>query len=234
LRLSGKGEGRLMELLKVLLALGARDVPQEQLAGALWPHVDGDYAQRSFNTTVYRLRKLLDVPDAILVREGRVSLNPACCWVDTWALETLLETIDAAFWEGAPPQAATAVPDFAQALQRLHRGAFLAGDDQRPVFKARRAHLRRRVQRGLLRLAGHWETHGEPGRAVDLLQHALDVDPLAESVCRELMLLLERLDRPSEALEVYTVCTATREAAGEAEDASTRDIAERLRAAGRR
>ena len=61
---SGKAPVRPLELLKVLIALGGRDVRAEHLAETLWPHVDGDYAHRSFTTTLHRLRKLLGVDES--------------------------------------------------------------------------------------------------------------------------------------------------------------------------
>src|SRR5262249_9721541 len=74
---SGKGPGRPMELLKVLIALGGHNVRADHIADALWPHVDADYAHKSFTATLHRLRRLLDEEDALQLRETRLDLNPA-------------------------------------------------------------------------------------------------------------------------------------------------------------
>ena len=50
---------RPLVFLKTLIALGGRDISSSSIATALWPEADGDNAQRSFDTTLYRLRKML-------------------------------------------------------------------------------------------------------------------------------------------------------------------------------
>jgi hypothetical protein len=48
----GKGPGRPLELLKVLIALGGENVRADQLADALWPHVEADFAHKSFTAAL--------------------------------------------------------------------------------------------------------------------------------------------------------------------------------------
>jgi ATP/maltotriose-dependent transcriptional regulator MalT len=67
---SGKGPGRPLELLKVLVALGRHGVRADQLADALWPHMEADYAQKSFTATLHRLRRMLDDDDALTLGDG--------------------------------------------------------------------------------------------------------------------------------------------------------------------
>ncbi|MCK7497369.1 MAG: hypothetical protein MZW92_46165 [Comamonadaceae bacterium] len=64
------------------------------LAELLWPEADGDAAQRAFDTTLHRLRKLLGHERAVVLSEGRLSLNPTVCWVDAWTLERLIGKLD--------------------------------------------------------------------------------------------------------------------------------------------
>ena len=52
--------------------LDGRDVQElvalcDQLADALWPHMEADYAHKSFTATLHRLRRLLDDDDAVLL-----------------------------------------------------------------------------------------------------------------------------------------------------------------------
>jgi hypothetical protein len=89
-----KGPGRPVELLKVLVSLGGQNVRAEQLADALWPHADADYAHRSFTATLHRLRRLLGSDEVLLLREGRLSLNASLVWVDTWALDQALAELE--------------------------------------------------------------------------------------------------------------------------------------------
>ncbi|NNG47813.1 MAG: hypothetical protein HKM86_11955, partial [Deltaproteobacteria bacterium] len=80
-------------MLKVLVALGGKDVPEEQMTDILWPEAEGDLAHQSFATTLRRLRKLLGNEKAVSLREGRVTLDTRHCWVDAVAFESLLARV---------------------------------------------------------------------------------------------------------------------------------------------
>ena len=56
----------------------------------LWPDVDGDAAQRSFDTTLHRLRKIMGDDRVLVLRDGKLSLDGRYCRVDVWAFERLL------------------------------------------------------------------------------------------------------------------------------------------------
>jgi len=84
---AARSQNRALELLKALIAFGGRQVPLERVADALWPRIDSDYAQRSLTTTLHRLRKLLGDETAIVLVEGKLSLDPHRFWIDSWALE---------------------------------------------------------------------------------------------------------------------------------------------------
>ena len=60
------------------------------MTDALWPEAEGDAAHVSFNTTLHRLRKLIENEKTIQLREGRVTLDRKHCWVDVWAFERVL------------------------------------------------------------------------------------------------------------------------------------------------
>ena len=81
-------------MLKVLIALGGRDVGVEQITDALWPDSEGDKTRNAFEITLHRLRKLVAADNIVLVKDGRVSLDPRYCWVDVWAFERMLESFE--------------------------------------------------------------------------------------------------------------------------------------------
>ncbi|MEJ2010061.1 MAG: hypothetical protein P8Z30_18220, partial [Acidobacteriota bacterium] len=85
---SGKG-GRPLEMLKLLVALGGRDVSEGRVADTLWPDAEGDAARRAFTTTLYRLRRIVG-EDAVILKDGRLTLSPRHCWADSWAFERLV------------------------------------------------------------------------------------------------------------------------------------------------
>jgi DNA-binding SARP family transcriptional activator len=182
---AGKGPGRPMELLKVLIANGGQNVRADQLADALWPHVDADYAHKSFTATLHRLRRLLDDDEAVTLRDGRLSLNGGLVWVDTWTLEQALA--DAKLDEAL----------------RLYRGPFLPDEAEQPSYIACREQLRARLLRTLMRAVREHEEAGRPDAATDLYLRLIDADPLFEAAYRNLMLLMQRRRELAEARAVY-------------------------------
>lgn len=80
-------------LLKALLALGGKYVPQTKLSDMLWPDADGDAAHHSFETTLYRLRKLLVYEKALVLQDGKLSLSTDYCWVDAWEFEKIVHQL---------------------------------------------------------------------------------------------------------------------------------------------
>jgi ATP/maltotriose-dependent transcriptional regulator MalT/DNA-binding SARP family transcriptional activator len=198
---SGKGPGRPMELLKVLVAHGGQGVRAEQLGDALWPHVDADYAHKSFTATLHRLRKLLGDDDALTLRDGRLSLNPALVWVDTWALEQVLAELDETL--RAPSGGAARVEPLMNEALALYRGPFLPDESEQPSYIACREQLRARFLRCLMRAARVLEEAGRGEAAVDLYVRCIESDPLFEAAYRNLMLLFERRSEQGEARAVY-------------------------------
>jgi DNA-binding SARP family transcriptional activator len=203
IELSAKGPGRPMELLKVLVALGMHNVRADQIADALWPNVEADYAYKSFTATLHRLRRMIEDEDALVLRDGRLSLNKGLVWVDTWALEALLDDFDTAF------RGADACFDevlcrefFARAIQ-LYRGPFLPDESEQPSYIACREQLRARVLRFLSRIARGWEEAGTPEAAADCLLRFVEVDELCEPLYRQLMLCYQRSGARVEAVAVY-------------------------------
>ena len=97
----GQGARPAAELLKVLIALGGHSLRADQLADALWPHAEADYAHKSFTATLH-LRRLLGTEEALLLRDARLSMNRSLLWVDTWALEQTLAELDETLRAPAP------------------------------------------------------------------------------------------------------------------------------------
>ena len=199
----GQSSRRPVELLKVLIALGGRDIRVEHVADILWPNVDGDYAYGSFTSALHRLRKLLGIDDAVELREGRLSLNARYFWVDTWAIERLFEQVDR---EAAISVGRGSMSETAQRLLDLYRGAFLEDESERSCYIALREHLRGKVLRLLSRIANQAVESSRADAAVSYYERAIDADPLFEGLYRNLMTLHETLGKPDEALNVYERC----------------------------
>src|SRR5690606_18222644 len=88
IQFAGKLQKKPLELLRALIALGGREVPESRLADLLWPDAEGDAGAQALATTLFRLRKLTG-EQAIRRQDNRLTLDPAVCWVDCWAFERL-------------------------------------------------------------------------------------------------------------------------------------------------
>ncbi len=208
---AGKRAGRPFELLKGLVALGGRRVELDRLAALLWPRVDLDYASRSLNTTLHRLRKQFGDEPVLLVQAGELQLNPALCWLDTWAFERrcadLLVLIRRAGEEGAAEVIAAA-----EAALAVYGGALLAGDAHARWANAPREQLRVLLLRTLAESAEFLTARGDHGSVVTLYRSALAREPLLEPLYRALMQALAAAGRGVEAIEVYERCRTTLDA----------------------
>ncbi len=205
LEFSGKAQRKPIELVQVLVALEGRDVREERLTEILWPDADGDAAHSAFTTTLGRLRKLIG-EKAIRVSGGRVSFDPAYCWVDTWALESLIEKEEQA--AGADRSDPTA------RILALYQGPFLPDHDE-PWAAPLRERLRSRFVRYLTMRAAILSRAGRWDEAVALYQKGLDADGLAEPLHQGLIRAYLAQGRCAEAHATFDRCrTLLAEAVG--------------------
>jgi ATP/maltotriose-dependent transcriptional regulator MalT/DNA-binding SARP family transcriptional activator len=197
----GKAQKKPLELLKTLVALGGEGVEASRLAAILWPDAAGDAAKVSFDSTLYRLRKLLGLEAALVLTEGKLALDPRQCWVDAWAFERVAREADAAAQSGAGDAAA-----IGGRLLDAYPGHFLAGDEDQPWLMGMRDRLRSKLVRTALALGRRLQGEGRREEAAALYTRALELDNLAEDLYRNLMLCYRELERPSEALQTYRRC----------------------------
>ncbi len=199
-----KPQRRPLALLKALIAFGGRDVPEARIADALWPDADPDMALRSCAIAVHRLRRLLGCNQAILRRDGRLTLDARWCWVDAWAFERAMGRAEAA-WAAGPRAAGRALGLATKALS-LYRGPFLHHDPDAPWAVERRERLRSRFRLGVERLGRELEAAGRWEEALEHYERALRIEPVAEALYRRLMGCYQELGRTAEAVETYRRC----------------------------
>jgi LuxR family transcriptional regulator, maltose regulon positive regulatory protein len=202
IRFSRKVQQKPLALVKALIALGGKDVNKERLTEILWPDVEGDLAHQSFNTTLHRLRKLLGCPEAIVLKDGRVSLDDRYCWVDVWALERLVEQADASKKQRDLERAAC----LTEKAVALYRGDFLSGESEEPWILGPSERFRSLFYRNASWLGRHLQESGNCERAAEYYERFLESDPCREDFYRGLMLCYRRLERPSDALSAYRRC----------------------------
>jgi len=183
-------------LLRALIGSGGKDVLAAKLACALWPVARPEKANHTLETNLYRLRKLIG-ERCVQLRNGQLSLNTDCCWVDAWELERLL-----AFDE--VPRSITQM----RSLFDLYRGPFLPDLDTPPVL-IQRERLRSKFLRAIYQFGGKLESLAEYRAAIECYQKGIEADPLAEELHRRLMCCYYECSRPAEALSVYLRFRAT-------------------------
>lgn len=194
----GRAQKKPLELLRALIAMGARAVPSWNLIAVLWPDSDGDAAQHAFETTLYRLRKLMGCEEALILFEGALTLNARVCWVDAWAFDACLET-------HAKGSSADLDQAGVERALELYRGRLLSTEEA-PWALAPRDHWHRRYLDTVDTVGACYEAAGRWSDARDLYERALSIDDLAELGYRGLIRCHLRCGEPAEALRVFRRC----------------------------
>lgn len=203
-RSSRKSPHKPLELLKVLIALGGRDISIQRLAQALWPEADGDRALSAFDTTLHRLRRLLGLPDALRLVDSKLTLDAQHCWVDCWVAERLMQTLDAALREQRATE--TQIAALGGQIENLYHGMFLGSDTPTAWSLSLRERLRSRFLRYITHVGGFWEEAGQHTRAIDVYRKGIETDNLMEHFYQRLMYCHLQLGQRAEALSVYYRC----------------------------
>lgn len=196
-----KAPEKPVALLKALLALGGRQVPDMNLAELLWPDSDGDLQYQTLKTTLHRLRTMLGVKNVIKHADRMVTLDPGHCWVDGWAFERLIDEADRRQNAG---ETRTAMKLFDRAC-RYYQGGFLNGLDH-PYALAARRRLRWKFIRSAEMLGRYLENGHRIDEAVRLYEKILHQIPAEEKIYQRLITCHLKEERRAEAAEVYKRC----------------------------
>jgi ATP/maltotriose-dependent transcriptional regulator MalT/two-component SAPR family response regulator len=176
-------------LLKAIVAMGGKEVPSEKLVDALWPELEGDAGEEAFNQALHRLRRLLGSGEAVLLEDGKASLNDAHVWTDVRAFEELLGQDQS---NGDH-----------EALFKLYRGQFLAEEADATWAVSLRERLRSKFVHEVERAGLELESAHRWREAIALYLRGLDADSLNESFYQGQMRCYASLDNRAEAISVY-------------------------------
>lgn len=207
IRFTRKAQHRPLELLKVLVAFGGREVATDQLAMAMWPESEGDVAYNAFEITLHRLRKLIGIEKALVLSNGLLTLNSRFCWVDVWSFEQAASRVENVLI--SPRLDPDELAGLSSRVLALYHGHFLGRETPEPWSISLRERLRSKFLRHLVDVARHWEKIGQHETAIQYYQKGLEVDDLAEIFYQRLMVCYQLIGRRSEALAVYRRCRAT-------------------------
>ncbi len=226
-----KAQHKPLELLKVLIAQGGRDVSEDFLTATLWPDTDGDTARQAFDTTLHRLRKLLVNEQVLQLHDRKLSLDSRFCWVDIWAFERLFSESETLLANPATDPDGAALGRLADRVSALYHGPFLGKGFGAAWSVSSRERLRSRYLRHIVSVGARWQQLGYWDRAVECYRKGLEIDDLAEQLYQNLMLCHHQLGQHSEALAVYRRCRFILSVVlGIAPSSSTEILHQRLRA----
>ena len=197
----GKAPQKAFLMLKALIALGGKDVREEQITDLLWPESEGDTAHIGFKTLLSRLRQLLGVKDAIEFQGGKASLTPETCWVDAWAFEEIFLQAKKA-WEDKRGSLEKAV-GLTEAALAIYKGNFLQGDEGYDWTSSQCERLRRKFLFLMNRLGEHLQQAKRWKEAVEHYEKAIEVDPLPEEFYQNLMTCYLQTGQSNEGIAVF-------------------------------
>jgi DNA-binding SARP family transcriptional activator len=208
---SGKRPKKPLELLALIAAQGERALPVETAIDVLWPSPEAEAPKSSLEVALVRLRKLLDVPNAVLLGDDGLRLDRRIVWTDVAAFEMLEQRWWALVHSASPSAVATAgagadAAPLARRALGLYLGPLLAGESLSPPWRALREQWARRFTR---LVAGHGaalQAHGLWREAIETYEAGLAADDLAEPLYRALMRAQLQLGERAEALRSFGRC----------------------------
>lgn len=234
---SGKVQRKPLDLLKVLIAFGGRDVSEERIIDALWPEAPGDLAHKSFEMTLQRLRRLIGIDKVLRLQDGLLTLDDRLCWVDTWAFERMFERLE--FGGSEEPGLPSPCPltakkgdkarrksasiqswktsilgnpqsamEHREKVISLYRGHFLPADSRQPWSVITRERLRSKFLHLVTKTGEQYEQDGEWKKAVVCFEQGLEKDAVCEEFYQHLMLCHNALGHRAEAVNTYQRCRA--------------------------
>jgi DNA-binding SARP family transcriptional activator len=193
------------QVLKYLVCERGRIVPMEELLEVFWPNA-GRAGASNVRQAIHTLRDRLE-PDRprgrasgyVIARGGGYELAPGRVAIDADDFEARARTGLEALQLGATERADAAL----SAAARAYGGNFLADEPYAEWALAERERLRDLAAQVLRGLAGLKRAAGDDDAAAEHLQRLVELEPLDLQAQRELLALMLRRGRHSEALRRY-------------------------------
>lgn len=201
--LDAKGQKKPFELLKIIIALGARDVPLSRVLEELWPEAEGDAALRNFTIALHRLRQFVGT-DSVLFAEQRLSLDARRVWVDLWPLERQLSELEALLTRGDTAQ----YRERQMEICKRYRRPFLDGEEAVWAV-SRRERLRNKLLRVIESGAEALSRVQDHHAAIACSERGLEIEPLSERLYRALMKSQFALGEHAAVVATYRRCRAS-------------------------
>ncbi len=207
-----KSRNKPLEMLKALVAHGAREVPSQKIMDVLYPEIDGDRANYSYKFTLHQLRSILAPGKYLVSRGGRLSIDEASVFVDVLAFQDLCRLIR------QEQEYLRLRPDFGckerdeymvhlcQKAVKLYRGEFLQGEGTESAVISRE-----KLRSSFLELVDIYgsrlERQGRYLEALRLYERSIETDSLQEMFYRRLMRCYARDGQSAAVHSVFQRCS---------------------------
>ena len=206
---------KVQALLAYLAVEAERPFPRTALATLFWPEMPDADARHNLRQTLFRLRQSIPDhphgPPFFNITRQTIQFNPASdYWLDVTEFEHLLS--DCQHHEHHYLETCSACMERLETAVSLYHGDFLAHfyvEDSAPFEEwalSRREWLRREALNALSLLAAYHDKHGHYESAQQFAQQQIDIDPLREEGYQQLMGILTKNGRRSQALAQYQLC----------------------------
>lgn len=203
LEFTGKVQNKPLDLVRLLASNDGQPLAVNSVVAALWSDSEGDAGRKAFDATLARLKKLVGADDWIVVDAGKLQLNPAAVWIDAVELGHLANRVDAL---ALPALHDTELRNLSAAVLRIYAAPFLVQEPETSWLLEARERNKHRFVRTLDRLGTEFERRGLIDDAVQLFDRGTEIEPIAETFYRRLMLAHELRGNVAEAMRVYRRC----------------------------
>ncbi|MDA8087173.1 MAG: BTAD domain-containing putative transcriptional regulator, partial [Nitrospiraceae bacterium] len=203
---SGKAQQKPLTLLKILIALGHRDIPEEKITDLLWPDAEGDLAHKSYEINCLRLRRIIG-EKAVRISGGLASLDEKYCWTDLKAITHVMDQAENEWKKAGKEQNSTGKAiGLTEKAIGLHRGYFLPPDAGQAWAMTVREQIKNRLLRLVINAGKYLMRTGQWEAAIEKFEKGLEMDNLVEEIYQDLMLCQISLGRHAEAARTYEQC----------------------------
>ncbi len=199
---SGKAQKKSLDLLKIIISAGGRDVDQGSIMDNLWPDTDGDRAKWALKTTLKRLRSLLGNKESLVIHEGHINLNDKYFWIDLRVLEDLIAGAE----KKSRERNFESVTGIAEKIFDLYRGDFLEGETNIIPIIRKRERLKLKLIHIVEEIGSHCERSEDFQKAVRWYEKGLELDGISEFFYQRLMLCHSNIGNRSKAADLYKQC----------------------------
>ena len=199
----------VVKLLLTRRAAGERAVSPDELIEWLWPGSELQDGRKQLLPLINSARRILE-PDIEPNDSNFILRSSTGYYFDlsgevTWDVRNFQLLIHEADMKQRAGEVEAAIAAY-EAAHALYGDDFLAEDRAAPWVIPQRQALQTEYRDALASLAGVYAELGRYAEAIRAAETALDVDPLLESVYRQLMRYHYRAGNKAQALKVYRNC----------------------------